>query len=220
MPKFQDLTGKRFGKLLVLGRSPHRKNNKIYWDCICDCGTNLITSGQPLKGGRSKSCGCIQKIHGEKRTRLYRQWQSMLNRCRNQNMECYPDYGERGITVCDEWRNSFIAFRDWAYANGYKEEPLPSGRNKWTLERKDNALGYSPDNCVWATAETQARNRRVQKRSTTGIPGVTQDSKTLIYRARITASGKKISLGYHGTSAEAKEARRLAEIKYWGHTNL
>jgi hypothetical protein len=91
------------------------------------------------------------KTHGGSSTVEYRTWQSMLNRCYNKNVEHYESYGGRGIAVCDEWRNSFSAFLS---DMGIRPSPNHS------IERKNNDLGYSPDNCYWATKTEQQRNRR------------------------------------------------------------
>lgn len=90
--------------------------------------------------------------HGGKGTRLYRIWQMMKNRCHNPKTSRFPDYGGRGITVCDEWKDDFQAFHDWAMANGYEDH--------LTIDRKDNDKGYSPENCRWTTALVQGNNSR------------------------------------------------------------
>ncbi len=90
--------------------------------------------------------------HGQWGTRLYRIWKCMKTRCHNQNHQAYDRYGARGITVCDEWKDDFQAFYDWAMANGYEDH--------LTIDRKENDKGYSPDNCRWVTAKVQANNRK------------------------------------------------------------
>ena len=123
-----------------------------------------------LKGG-TKSCGCLRKdvakewadrhtTHGKSQTKLYRKYRSMISRCYDKNNKQYERYGGRGITVCDEWRNSFELFFKWAYANGY--DPMKNGRY-WSIDRIDNSKGYCPENCRFTTAKEQMRNRDVTK---------------------------------------------------------
>lgn len=167
--KFIDISGTRFGRLLVKARGgDHIAPNgqpKIKWNCICDCGKETSVFGTALKAGLTKSCGCL-KIdagrrsglmalrHGAARhgavTREYRSWRGMLNRCYNPNdTEHYERYGARGIGVCSEWRHSFENFlKDMGYC--------PKGM---TIDRKDNDKGYSKSNCRWATGSEQSRNR-------------------------------------------------------------
>lgn len=160
--RFIDLTGQRFGRLAVIKRAGY-KRERITWLCRCDCGTETVITGHELKCGGTKSCGClkvdtgktINLIHGMSYTRLHRTWDGMKARCFNSNHHKYKDYGGRGITVCDEWRNSFEAFRDWAISNGYSET--------LTIDRIDVDGNYCPENCRWATAEVQMNNMRTNK---------------------------------------------------------
>lgn len=98
--------------------------------------------------------------HGKSKTKLYRKYMSILRRCYDKNDKGYARYGGRGIDVCDEWKNDFQAFYDWAYSNGY--DPLKNGRY-WSIDRIDNDKGYSPSNCRFVTAKEQMRNRDITK---------------------------------------------------------
>ena len=160
MSKIIDLTNKKFGKLTVISISSfkHHHNRSIYWNCICDCGNKGIYNGYYLRNGDTQSCGCrkiaihTQRLtkHGWSGTSTYSIWKGMINRCTNPNFSFYPHYGGRGIKVCKEWQENFINF-----LNDMGEKPF----NK-SLDRIDNFKGYSPDNCRWASAKTQARNTR------------------------------------------------------------
>lgn len=157
----EDLTGRRFGRLTVIEETEVRKGNSVVWLCECDCGTRKGISAHCLKSGRVLSCGCYNKTkeltHGLSHTRLHHAWLSMIDRCNNPNNKEYKNYGGRGIKVCDEWLNSFEAFRDWAYANGFDAD-VP--RDKCTIDRIDVNGNYEPDNCRWTDMKVQCRNRR------------------------------------------------------------
>lgn len=160
-----DLTGMRFGRLTVLGQSG-RINQRITWLCKCDCGNTVSIMTSHLTTGRNRSCGCLQsesrRIRATKHdgrnkdTRLYNVWKTIRQRCNNPNNTSYPNYGGRGIRICDEW-SDFAVFREWALANGYDAD---APRGKCTIDRIDNDGNYEPSNCRWVDAATQSRNRR------------------------------------------------------------
>lgn len=157
MGKLIDITGQRYGRLLVLKRFGRNASKQTLWLCRCDCGNEVSVTGSHLKNGDTRSCGCLHNEgnntkHGGRKTRLYNIWAKMRRRCANENDEAYKDYGGRGITVCPEWQESFEAFRDWALANGYRDD--------LSIDRKDNDGNYCPENCRWATQKIQGNNQR------------------------------------------------------------
>lgn len=160
MSKLLDLAGQRVGRLLVQERQGSATWGSPMWLCKCDCGNWCLVASSNLRKNHTQSCGCLQRertaealtTHGQAHTRIYNIWNMMVARCHRKNTKGYPEYGGRGITVCDEWRNSFQSFYLWAMANGYNDE--------LSIDRVDNDKGYFPDNCRWATKYVQSNNKR------------------------------------------------------------
>ena len=169
MPAAKTITpGNRFGRWTALEETKFRdypsRARMPFQSCRCDCGTIQFVAHSKLRNGHSRSCGCLQAEvttnrslkHGHKRrsaeTKSYRAWNNMLNRCTNPNVKSFPDYGGRGITICERW----LKFENFLEDMG----PSPEGLS---IDRLDNDIGYSKENCAWRTSLDQARNRRKRK---------------------------------------------------------
>jgi hypothetical protein len=172
MPNLIDLGGQRFGRLLVTEQQPRRSlSGGVRWHCLCDCGGETTVASWELRSGTTVSCGCFRQetsalklrkyrrpsepIHGHARTSHrsaeYTAWRGMLARCYQPSSPSYKNYGARGITVCERWRNSFVSF---LVDVGLKPDP------RLTLDRIRNDVGYEPGNVRWATWTQQNNNRR------------------------------------------------------------
>ena len=168
------------------------------------CGNEFKAAIYNVKKGTTKSCGCYNKrrisethkTHGLGHTRLYRIWASIKDRTLNIKTSQFPDYGGRGITICDEWKNDFVSFYNWSILNGYEENKGLS------IDRIDNDAGYSPENCRWVTRTIQARNQRIPKNNTSGYKGVYLNKKTNKYMSCIKVDKNKIFLGSFPTAVE------------------
>jgi len=158
----EDLTGRKFGKWIVLEKAFENKKHGQFYKCKCDCGNIRNINGRNMLIGRSLSCGCMGREnaikaltkHNGSKTKLYKIWSGMRRRCFDKNNPAYKNYGGRGITICEEW-NDFAIFREWSLANGYKDN--------LSIDRINNGEGYNPNNCRWATRKEQANNTRKNK---------------------------------------------------------
>lgn len=158
----KDLTGKTYGRLTVL-EAGKRKNRRQYWLCQCECGNNKEIRSDQLTGGITRSCGCLKKEQEDKnlvtrhykhklsKTRLYKTYYGMKERCYNPNHDSYQRYGGRGIKICDEWLNDVEKFLEWGLNNGYDDNLF--------IDRIDNDGNYKPSNCRWVDEYEQSNNR-------------------------------------------------------------
>lgn len=186
--KRPDLTGKKFGRLTVVGLIIH--NERPYWNCLCDCGAYKPNRTKILMTGKVVSCGCLRaelvgnrsRKHGLTSTRAHKAWCGMMDRCYNIHGKYYENYGGRGITVCERWGKFENFFADMG-------QP-PDGLS---LDRIDNNLGYEPKNCRWSTAKEQSRNRR--------------------YNRVISFNGESGCIGYWSERLGFKRGALLARIR-------
>lgn len=171
MPPFKDRTGHVYGRLTVISRAPNDKNRRTCWNCICECGSEIIVMNGNLQTGQTRSCGCYMAekarkwmtspgaprttTHGAWLTPEWYSWSCMKQRVLNPNRKGYKDYGGRGITICPQWRHSFSQFlADMG--------PRPKGTS---LDRIDVDGNYEPGNCRWATRKEQQNNQRRHKKA-------------------------------------------------------
>ena len=163
MSKKIDLTGRRFGRLVVLEQGSYITPGRPRWRCRCVCGKETIVSSASLLYGNTTSCGCYRRekqaesgkhhtTHGMSKDRLYYIYYGMRRRCYNPNAIDFPRYGGRGIKICEDWLHSFECFKEWAFSNGYDES--------LSIDRIDCNGDYCPENCRWTDLKTQHNNTR------------------------------------------------------------
>lgn len=201
------LKGKRFGFLEVLEETSKRVHRAVMWLCKCHrCGELCEVAGRDMKNGNVQSCGCVRKehirtlklSHGMADTPENRIYRGLKARCNNKKNPAYPDYGGRGVVVCERWQESF---------ENFYEDMGPRPSPKHSLDRSDNDGNYEPSNCRWVTRSVQNSNQRKRE-------GCTSKYK---YVYKSTAAGKwqtqlpnKKSVGCFNTEAEAADAVALA----------
>lgn len=187
------------GLIYATSTSKEKKRHGMF---KCECGNIIRMPIAAAKKSRMcKKCNTkmASKTHGDSGTKLHNTWKNMKLRCTNKSHPYYHNYGGRGITVCEEWTASYEIFKEWAVNNGYDES--------LTIDRIDNEVGYTPDNCRWVTMEVQSRNRRVLcATNTSGFKGVTKTSGANTWNASISVSNNKIHIGTYTTKEEAAKA--------------
>ena len=184
--RFKDLTGQKFGRLTVISFAGQRKRRRNYWNCLCECGETTVVSRDALVFKTTQSCGCLHRertsaaclMHGRahKKDATYQAWKAMHGRCNNPKNKRFPDYGGRGISVCDRW-NDFEAF-----VTDMGDRP----EEKKSIDRIDNEGNYEPVNCRWADDFEQANNKRTNHALT--HDGITLNLSQWIRRMGISKS--------------------------------
>lgn len=205
-----DIAGKKFGRLAAQNCVGRNKHGAAVWSCLCDCGNQYEVVSHDLRKGHTQSCGCLRKevaaktnlVHGHtaykglRKSSTYTVWQNMISRCYNSRAGSYPNYGGKGITVCDRWRSSFINFLS---DMGERPESL-------SIDRKDSGGNYEPGNCRWADDKIQANNKGMQKNNTSGYKNVhwRKNRWVVVFKP----DGK---MNYFGSFIDVHEAGRKAD---------
>jgi hypothetical protein len=217
MPRKIEMTGKRYGRLVVLGEHGKVHGSIITWACLCDCGNSKVIRGDKLRNGETRSCGCFAREsaserftkHGGRKTKLYGIWSGMVNRVTNPNNDRYDSYGGRGIKVCDRWMD---------FGN-FRNDMGDTYRPGLTIERIDNDGNYEPGNCRWATWQEQARNKR-----TSHI--IAREGEGIALAEAVEGTGIKYStvearINAYGWSTEralTEEVRKARIIEFRGYS--
>lgn len=209
--------GQKLGFLEVVSLNNESKRGKS-WLCRCVCGKEIVIAQSLLIGGKGtkprKSCGCRKHKHGGKvaeNLRVNKIWHHMIARCYDPLDISFNRYGDKGVTVVDSWRKSFIEFCDWALSNGYSDD--------LTLDRIDSTKGYSPENCRWVDYYHQAQNRGMHSDNKTGVSGSALRPNGR-YMAYINRDNKRYNLGMYDTLDEVTSAREKAKDYYKEHGTL
>ncbi len=206
---------------------------KIYWDkngnkrvklrkafFLCECGGLTESYITDVKLGKSKACSCIKDgkarerltTHGNSGHPLYSTWEAMKRRCYNKTQNKYHLYGGRGIKVCDRWLENDDGFKNFVTDMGTRPEGF-------TLDRIDSNGDYSPENCRWADLSNQGYNKRLTAANTSGSVGVSYDKFNKKWLASITKDYVHKNLGRFDLFEDAVNARRKAELEYYGYNN-
>ncbi len=218
MRRIEYINGQKIGELIFIEEHPSPRTPKRIALFECSCGTIFKAQISSVRLYHTQSCGCLQKQrsrnallkHGLRDDPIYNKWAIIKRRCYYKKDISYPNYGGRGITICEEWKNDFKAFYDYVtQLTGY-------GKPGLTLDRKKNNEGYYPGNLRWADGHIQATNQRKYKNNTSGYTGVFYEKNTKKWRSNITIKGSVIHLGMHDTPEEAITERN----RYIKNNNL
>jgi hypothetical protein len=187
--------------------TPTSSYNKRFGLYLCECGNTFETQIGHVKSGNTTSCGCVKlenarkasTTHALSKHALYSVWLDMKKRVNTKKVKYKISYTDKNITICDDWKNNFQSFYDWSLLNGYEES--------LSIDRIDNDLGYSPDNCRWTSMSTQCQNTRLlRSNNKSGYRGVSYAKRENKWTASILDNGVKTNFGYFSTALEAATA--------------
>lgn len=214
--KLIDLTGAKFGRLTVISVADKTSSRKYRWNCICECGVEVIVFGTNLRTGKTQSCGCLRDevvkvasvTHGKRYTPEYSVWCGMKARCYDEKNEKFYTYGARGVVLSEEWVNNFQKFYD---------DMGPRPGKGFTIERVDVNLGYSKENCIWVKdGSMQAFNQTKKVNNTSGRTNVYWRENRQHWFVAIYKNGKRYGFGSYKNFDDAVKAAEFAELEVYG----
>jgi hypothetical protein len=180
-PKPPDLVGHKYGRLTFISFVGRDKSSSRMWMCRCECGAEITIREKSVTSGHTKSCGCYSTevkrtkgkegttVHGMYGTVEWKAWTGAKERCFNPNSNRFHNYGDRGISMCDEWINNFLSFYNHI-------GPCPSGHS---LDRIEVNRGYEPGNVKWSTDEEQSQNRTTTRLTPDIVRAVRQSTESI-----------------------------------------
>lgn len=208
------IKGLKINNLTFIGRTErplhHKPNRKSYGLFKCDCGEDRVLRCDQFLSGNQQTCGCFwiseSYEYSLRNRKMVECHKAMLARCYNKNNPSYPDYGARGIKVCERWHNIANFFADMEETHS----------DNLSLDREDVNGDYCPENCSWREHSWQMFNQRQNVTNTSGKTGVSWNKASCNWEAYIQKDGKKINLGRYETFEAAVKVREEAEINYFG----
>ncbi|MDP1513110.1 hypothetical protein L8C07_26415 [Paenibacillus sp. CMAA1739] len=213
--RIKDQTGKKYGRLMVVGYAGTNKHNSALWLCQCDCGEEHVTTTRQLTSGKSKSCGCLNRelaanrirknhkvTHRMSGTRFYHIWKGMIARCEKPKTNGYKNYGGRGIKVCEKW-HVFENFMNDMHSK-YLDHAKLHGEDNTSIDRIDVNGDYHKDNCRWETMSSQCSNRRKTKKYLIDNRLLSAVQVSREYNIGITTFIKRVERGWSHEEAAKK----------------